>query len=266
MTYPPPGHYLRHLRISEAAHAPGEMIGRMECTPDLAGDDGCVRLGPIAAMVDVVGAAASYDYAAPDWAATLDLSLQLAGPVTGPLVVARPALLRSGGGTMVVDLPLTDGADAPVGRATVTYTRLPRRDDNPLARPTLPPDYPPVEADRPSLWGYLGLRERDGGVELDRIVPVHNSIGAVNGGALATLADEAALLTARRVFGGPARTTDCMIHYLAAGRTGPLHALATPQRHDASGLVLRVEITDTGDPRGARLVTLVTVNAQPVAG
>ena len=64
---------------------------------------GGVRAGVLATLVDVVGGAVAIRSVLPDWMATADLTLQMAGPADGPWVEARATILRRGRTTLVVE-------------------------------------------------------------------------------------------------------------------------------------------------------------------
>ncbi len=134
-----------------------------------------------------------------------------------------------------------------------------------------------MSAELPARWSFVGDGFRQSVVETlgisveDRatgrlsmpVDPYHrNSFGAVQGGAMALLAEAAGAeaLHAARPRAGPVAVTDLQVAYLALGRTGPITSRATvldAGTGPRSNAV--VELFD-GGPEG-RLTTLVSVGA-----
>ena len=164
------------------------------------------------------------------------------------MVEARAELVRRGRTTMVIEALVVNvredgtevldghGASAPVAWSTLTFAVLPGGNRN--ATETLPFDLPTKleidgsGLDRP-LVETLGMTVR---VECRRpgSLPVHpyfhNSIGAVQGGAMALLGDVAAAEALAAAVGlrrAAMVVTDLQVAYLTLGRMGPIVTRAT---------------------------------------
>src|SRR6476620_6577127 len=133
-TYPPDRHLLRDLRL-EFDHSDGGdgSNGRawMPVVPELCADDGSVRAGALATLVDVIGGGLAATTAQPDWIATADLTLHLVGAATTGRVAAAARVVHAGRTTVVIEVELHDDADAEIGLATMSFAVLPRRAGNP---------------------------------------------------------------------------------------------------------------------------------------
>jgi acyl-coenzyme A thioesterase PaaI-like protein len=241
VAYPPPGHFLRHLRIEADTTVAGRSVGRLPALPDLCGADGTIRLGALAAALDVTAGTLAVSAVFPDWTATTHLSVQTATGISTGAAVITCRVLRAGRSSVFIGAELSDEAGAPVGSATIGFQRLVRRDGNPTAAGAPEgtvthlgdgePDGP-----RPPLTDFLGLRTVDpAAVELDLAPHIANSTGTVQGGVVATLLEAAAAA-------GAGRVADLEIHYLAAGKTGPFRARAFPVRPGT----VRLELRDAG--------------------
>ncbi len=185
-------------------------MARTRVTPFVCGADGGVRAGVLATLVDVVGGLLGVRILRPDWMATADLTVQLARPAVGPVVEARAELVRRGRTTMVIEALVVnvdedgaevldlDGASAPVAWSTMTFAVLPG--GNRTATGPLPVDLPTKMEiagnglDRPlvEMLGMTVEESAEGRVSLPVHPYLHNSIEAVQGGAMALLGDVAA--------------------------------------------------------------------------
>ena len=88
--YPPDRHLLRDLRL-EFDHSDGSVSrARMPVVPELCTDDGSVRAGALATLVDVIGGGLAATASQPDWIATADLTLHVVGAATSGSVAALP--------------------------------------------------------------------------------------------------------------------------------------------------------------------------------
>ena len=260
--YPPPGHFLGDLGFTTEVLSDTAAVARTRVTPFVSGADGGARAGVLATLVDVVGGLLGVRILRPDWMATADLTLQLVRPAVGPVVEARAELVRRGRTTMVIEALVVevdelgaellgpDGASAPVAWSTLTFAVLPGG-NRAMAEP-LPVDLPAkMEIDGPGLDRplpeMLGMTVEDaaaGRVSLPVHPYLHNSIQAVQGGAMALLGEVAAaeaLGSAVGRTGASMVVTDLQVAYLTLGRVGPI--------------VTRTTVLDTGGsphPGGAR--------------
>jgi acyl-coenzyme A thioesterase PaaI-like protein len=176
-------------------------------------------------------------------------------------------LLRAGKNTVLSESRLSDGAGRPLGVAWVTFTRLPRRADNPTpprhgpgrSRYQSPEEEPRIPFDR-----YLGLRfhPEESSFELDHHPRIHNSFGSIQGGAMGSLLARAGTLAGERTFGRPARTTDLHFSYTAQARKGPFLVRAEILRSGREQVLSRVELVDRG--QGDRLAAVGTALSCPI--
>jgi uncharacterized protein (TIGR00369 family) len=225
--YPPAHHLLRDLALDVEHRDDGTSAAWLTVVPELLDDTGRVRAGVLATVVDMIGGGLSAHAAAPNWIATADLTLHLvrdAAGEAGGTIEATARVLRAGRTTIVIEVELRDPRDI-VGVATMTFSVLPRRDDNPVI--TFSAATPrtslvlPGSGFRSPILEALGLDVVDaaGGVV---VVPVtdysRNSLGALQGGVVAIAADVAAEQALRVACGSPVTVTDLQLTYLALVR------------------------------------------------
>lgn len=132
MTYPPEHHFLRDLRIETVQT--GEHSGRClaPVTDFLRNRAGAVGLGVIVTVADIAASSAALVAVAPDWQATLDLSVTMTAPLTDGPIIVDSRLLRGGKKVVVLAVDVFDGhggegpaAEDRIGRGTVSFSRLP---------------------------------------------------------------------------------------------------------------------------------------------
>jgi uncharacterized protein (TIGR00369 family) len=249
--YPPARHMLRDLQV-EFEHGEGESRAWIPAPAACADRSGNVRLGVLATLVDALGGGLAALAAAPGWIATADLTVHRLRPVAADGSVVLAALgrvLRSGRTTVVIECRVgtVDRPDPPVAIATMTFAVLDRRGTNPVVVPNAGP---PVRntmalADShvrvPVLEAFGISSDSPGRATIGLSAYVTNSLGSVQGGALATLAEFAA---ESLVVTSPATTVELQLDYLSLAKRGPVIATA----HDLGDGVARVEIAD-GDAR-----------------
>jgi acyl-coenzyme A thioesterase PaaI-like protein len=251
-TYPPERHLLRDLRLS-FDNSGGASRAWLPIVPELCGDDGAVRAGALTTLVDVVGGGLAASTASPDWIATADLTLHVTAPPTGEIVEARAHVLRAGRTTIVLEVGLHAGDGTAVGTATMSFSVLPRRDNNPdiaTTRPdgpsTMAVDGSGLDAPLFELVGIETIEAARGIVELPVRPWAMNSMGALQGGIVGLVVEAAAEAALRDATGEPLVVTDIQLTYLSFGRVGPLttgtDVLATAPGHG----VARVHLFDTG--------------------
>lgn len=259
--YPPPRHLLRSLCL-EVEHRPDlTSTARMAAAPHLLGPDGAVEPGAIATLVDATGGGLAALAAHPGWIATADLTLHLLAPVRADTVVATGRVVRRGRTTVVLAVDLAGPDGAPLGTATMSFAVLERRDDNPIM---VPPDEPvrstfaPTDGQPPEpLLTALGVEVLDaasGAVAAPMTPFVVNTLGAMQGGAVAGLAAVSATAAATARLGGPCACVDLELNYLALGREGPIRTRADIVRAAPDWVIVEVEVRDEGP--GARLMTV----------
>jgi uncharacterized protein (TIGR00369 family) len=252
--YPPDHHLLRDLRFSfENDVDDSRRRAWMPVVPELCTDLGAARAGVLATLVDVVGGGLAASAAAPGWIATADLTLHLVRAARhGSVVEARAQVLRAGRTTVVIEVALLDEREHNVGIATMSFAVLPRRDTNPdvsaVRQPSSTMAFPDSKLARP-LLDELGVLVRDAGRgEID--VPVAewslNSMGAMQGGVVATVAEVAAETAVRAVTGEQLVVSDLDVTYLGFGRVGPVRSIVDVLGTGAGHASARVELVDAG--------------------
>ena len=250
VAYPPAQHMLRDLRI-EFAHGDRESYAWIPNVGELADGRGHVRLGAISVLADVLGGGLAALAAAPGWIATADLTVHRGDPIragSGDDLEAHGRVVRAGRSTVVLECRVRAGAGSPA-LATLTFAVLERRDSNPEFVPTSgPPIRQSMATDTSGL--RVGVAEAFGIVVLASgearlaITPyVVNSLGATQGGALATLAELAAESLDPS---GRSASVDLQLSYLSLAKVGPV--VATAQRCGDEGVV-RVVLVDAGAQR-----------------
>lgn len=253
--YPPEHHLLRDLRLSFDHDTDGRTSRAwMPVVRELCTDAGHARAGALATLVDVIGGGLAASTAAPDWIATADLTLHLVrGAEPGAIVEARGVVLRAGRTTVVIEVDLRDEGDRDLGIATMSFSTLPRRDINPDVDAVRNPG-PTTMATGSSrlavpLADALGARVIDAGRGVVD-VPVRdwsrNSMGAMQGGVVAMIADLAAETALRAASGEPLVVTDLQVTYLGFGRVGPVRSRVDVLELTPGHGAARVELVDAG--------------------
>jgi uncharacterized protein (TIGR00369 family) len=254
--YPPDNHVLRDLRFT-FEHGDDGRTSRawMPIVPELCTDRGAARAGALATLVDVIGGGLAAT-AQPNWIATADLTLHVvrAAP-PGSVVEARAQVLRAGRTTVVIEVGLVDDGARDIGLATMSFSVLPRRDLN--------PDMTDVRGSGPStmatetsrlkvpLLSALGVSVRNapaGVVDVPVTDWCCNSMGAMQGGIVATVADVAAESALRAAGGEPLVVADLQVTYLGFGRVGPVRT--------------RTEVLDVAPGHGRARVAIVDAGAE----
>jgi uncharacterized protein (TIGR00369 family) len=252
-TYPPDRHLLRDLRLEFDHSDAAASRAWLPVVPELCADDGSVRAGALATLVDVIGGGLAAAAAQPDWIATADLTLHVVGAATSGSVAASARVVHAGRTTVVIEVELHDHAGLEIGLATMSFARLPRRDGNPDigASTATGPSTMALATSRleASLLDMLGARLVDASRgELE--VPVGewslNSLGAMQGGAVATVIDAAAETACRAATAEPLVVTDLQITYLALGRVGPIRTRVDVLGVQPGHARARVELVDAG--------------------
>jgi uncharacterized protein (TIGR00369 family) len=252
-TYPPDRHLLRDLRLSFEHQAEGTSRAWMPVVPELTAADGAARAGALATLVDVIGGGLAAQTAQPDWIATADLTLHLAGAATSGSVEARARVAHSGRTTVVIEVTLHDREGSEIGRATMSFARLPRRVSNPdisssMTSSTSSMARPDSCLQRP-LSDEIGIRVVDapsGVVEAPVLEWSRNSLGSMQGGAVAVVTDAAAQAAADHSGAGPVVVTDLQLTYLALARVGPIRTRVDVLDARPGVVAARVELIDCG--------------------
>ena len=253
-SYPPAEHMLRDLRFTFEHEADGRSSRAwMPVVPEICTDLGHARAGALATLVDVIGGGLAASAAAPNWIATADLTLHLvAGAAPGSVVEARGSVLRAGRTTVVIEVALTDEG-RPIGLATMSFSVLPRRESNPempLERAAGPSTMATNESrmQMPFLdaLGVTVVDAATGVVDVPVADWSRNSMGAMQGGVVATVVDAAAEVALRTASGAPLVVTDLQLTYLGFGRVGPVRTRTDVLAWNDEWGAARVELVDTG--------------------
>ncbi|MDW3217586.1 MAG: hotdog fold thioesterase [Acidimicrobiales bacterium] len=258
MTYPPERHLLRDLAFrGERTH--DRASNRIDVTPGLLDDRG-VRVGVLATMVDVTGAAIALASIRPDWIATSDLGVHVVRPIERGEVEVTCTPLRVGARSIVVDARIVDDHRSLCAVGRMAFARIPGSAtaatmDEAVGDETV---HHAIDGGRPiadpidELCGFTPVGP--GQLRFDKGDYVRNSFGTVNGGVLALAADAAA---ASACGGGSA--VDLQIHYLEQIGDGPVGVTGEVVRDDPLPFV-RVRIEDLAD---GRLVAVSDVTVAP---
>ncbi len=266
--YPPDEHVLRDMRFTFEHSADGRSSRAwLPIVPELCTDRGGARAGALATLVDVIGGGLAATAAQPNWIATADLTLHVvAAARPGSVVEARAGVLRAGRTTVVIEVALVDDSERDIGVATMSFSVLPRRVIN--------PDMTEVRGSGPStmaidssrlrapLLDALGVRVRDaraGVVEVPVTDWARNSMGAMQGGIVATVAGAAAEAALRAASGKDLIVSDLQVTYLGFGRVGPVRTQVDVLDIAPGHGRARVQIVDAGAEH--RLMTLTSVVA-----
>ncbi len=273
--YPPAKHMLRDMQFSLAKNH-GELVCRAPVVNEILNTRGFVRAGFIATLIDAYAARRAVDECFPDWVVTSGLSFQMTRPMSANVACARGRVLRKGKGTVVYEVELFEEniqgeqiGDA-CGFATVTFGRLPKRENNTTEYPKFD-DGDEVkfalgnsQLDKPLIeqFGIRVLNPITGDVEMNVTNYATNRLDALQGGAIATLADYAAELLCEQLLQQQLMSSDMELHYLALGKIGPVRTRSRMVRQRAESAIVRVEIYDAGAADRLMCVANVTLLKQ----
>lgn len=267
VAYPPAHHILRDLGLTTEL-GPGLVSrGHIDVDAHLRTETGLTHAGAIATLVDALGGGLAAVAAQPDWIATADLTMHvLARPgLTG--IDAAASVVRRGRTTIVIEVDLT-ADDAPLGAASMTFAVLPRRDSNPvitatdeISRMTMAVDGSGFVAPLETTAEIETVDPTAGTVRLPIGDYVRNSLGAVQGGIMATLAAAASDRALSAAAGVPLGTVDLQVTYLTLAKVGPVETRTTVLEAGPRHGTAHVELVDTG--ADGRRTTIVRTRAVP---
>ena len=269
--FPPPRHVTRDLAI-HIRRQDGRATLQLPIVPEILDASGRVRVGVVATIADVIAGEAAVREALPGWMATLGLSLQVGDlPGEGHLT-ARSRLIRKGRTTLVYEVELEHAeTDTAVALSTLTFSLLPARTDlqaRAIWAETPDPETRFATEDsgfRAPLLDTAGFAFDPSDlstVRLEKTAYVGNTLEAVTGGMVATLAEVAADHHAARELGGATRVRSLEVHFLKLARVGPLRASARTLGTLGAASIVRVELRDEG--QDDTLTTLATVVVERV--
>ena len=219
------------------------LVGRAEVVPELCVPEaGLLRPSVVLAWADTLAGSLATERTLPRVCMTVDLGVRMMQPISiGTELVGTGRVLKSGRTLTFTETVFAEpGADEPAALVLGTFVASPRPQDTTDSfvskvtsvreRRSAPPSTPVAEV--------LGSREvRRGVVEADRHPRILNWVETIQGGAVALLAEEAALsLHDGRV------PTELEVRYLGTIRIGPMRATARQL-----GAFTRIEVIDAGN-------------------
>lgn len=247
----------------------GRLTGDLLVNPALC-DRGVVPAYALVFLADVV-AGVSIDTDPDAWAFTSDVSLRAPlGPMPD-VVTCTPTELRGGARSSTCEAELTvDGRSW--GHCFIAFSRVPRRDGDPVKLPFDPASSGPrlaaaplTEPLRPSA-GFRSIDPTAGVVSAELHADLLNPAGAMQGAMVSGLAEAAAedLADHLRLLGTDRHVvTEVEVRYLAQNRVSPIATRARVIGAPDDGLV-RVDLVDDGG-RG-RTTTSVLARVRPAPG
>ena len=247
ITYPPPDHILSALGIELAWRDEEVLDGRVLVNPSLLGrGTGPVGIGPLVPIVDVMAGSCVSPHLDGDWMATADVWLYERQPLGDGEITLEARILRAGKRSLVASVEVLSSG-VPSAHGSVEFTRIRREASQHRGRPAdvsgewrRMGEGPLLDRQIEQACGIRVVEAATGLVEVDRAGFVANSIGTLQGGVVALLADVSAAATV----GPDARTVDLQFRFLAQTGVGPARATAEIIRSDSDGTVVRVEIID----------------------
>ena len=257
----------REVPPPEGSDAPSAFEGRIPVDDHHRGPGGGMRAGGLLTAVDSLGGFMSGLAVLPGWIVTTSCMATLTRlDHVGPLFV-RGDVLRRGRTSVVSAFDVTDegAGGAHVAAATMTFAVL---DPGAMALDFTRPvviDMPPPAVGAPGPEEFFAIEPGRGPVTRLRLDDrLRNPWGILHGGAVAMLADVAAVRAAEatRPDGGPMAAADVVLHYLAPTRVGPAEARCRVLGHRAGATRVRVALHDVGAED--RLVALGSVTVVAV--
>ncbi len=259
-SYPPPDHILRDLLICLTFQGKGRAVIRAPVVPEILTRDGSLQVGAVATMIDVLAGALTARTVYPDWMATANLSVHLAGRPSCDTLVAAGEVIRAGRTMVVVDVDIREESGNPgrrlnsIGTALITFSRRPPKVDTPAFEPGLEvSETVDFRIEGSGLKGSYrdaaGLRvldEESGIVEIELNEYVRNSVRVLQGGMIAVLAEAAGEMAAGSAAGKPMASKDLAIQYLSQGKKGPFRTRTRVIRTTEDTALTKVEVVDRG--------------------
>ena len=272
-TYPPQDHMLRDLSIEVVTKGKAGATIQAPVVPQICSESACMYVGLLATLVDVLGGVIAIPAVSPDWISTSNLSIHTTRHVRSGRIVAEGHVLRAGRTSVVIGVDIQTEKSglphkmAPAGFAMITYSRLPGNKTT-LQMKT---SGNPHESVRFSLKGTglhkpfvekAGVRIIDrasGRLALKMDDYVRNSLGSLQGGMTAFLAELAGQYIVCDSTGKPGQTSDLVIHYMSPGITGPFETMAEVLRMDRRSALTRIHVVDQGNDHRLMAVVMNTV-------
>jgi acyl-coenzyme A thioesterase PaaI-like protein len=253
VVYPPEQHFLRDLQVLNWLEGTEHGVAELDIGDGVRDSSGRVSLGALITMADIACTRAALLAVAPDFVATLDLSVTTGARPRDGLVRAEARVVRAGSKIVSVDGLVRD-----IGPLTASFVRIPNE-------ASLVSEVPAIgvrsKLDRvgPAVTGPLtqrmGLRVSGDTAELDRTDYVANSFGTINGGAVGFLV----AAVAESVTGWSA--ADVTLRFLEQTKVGPARATASVIGRTAGHAIADVTARDVGV--GGALLARALVGAAP---
>lgn len=245
--------------------APAALGGRIPVDDHLRSAAGGLSIGVLLTGIDSLGGLVCGLAVQPQWIVTTNLMVRVArlshvGPLRLHARVVRKGRKSAVGALDVVDEGV---ADAPVATAIVTCAILDPGDmDLAFAHPFDTP-MPSPDPDPPDPETFFCIEPGVGPItRLELADHLRNPWGILHGGAVATLADIAAVRTVAGERAGPVAASDTVLHFLQPVRIGPVEARCRIIGTRSGGTVVRVAVHDIG--ADDRRVALASVTVRDV--
>lgn len=235
----------------------GDVRLEAECPADdhLLGPGGVIRAGALLTMVDNVGGMSAGLAALPDaWVVSTSMLLRSSHVAAPGVLHLSSHVVRAGRSSMVTDVRVVAGDGTPVASGVLTSAVLTPEGGAPEWHRPIAVRYGPEEAeDLPPLLDWIGIdteHTRTGAVATAQLTDaLRNPWGILHGGVTAAIVDAAGEAAVSGRTGHAAATADCVLHYLAPGRVGPVRAAASVLGQRPDGHLVRIEVHDLGAAR-----------------
>ena len=220
---------------------------------------GALRASIIAFLVDVAAGVLLDDD--PDaWTLTSDMSVRMR-PLPAPAFLStRTTILRRGRRSAVAMVDVVTEEEQPVATGAIGFTRVQRRDTDPVKPPASPSRMATMfdgsqTLDRPlrEEAGIVVLDASAGALEMQVTPELRNPAGTLQGAMVALFAEAAAEEMASARFDTAAVVTELDLRYLAQTGEGPVQSSCT-LLGDGPDAPMQVELSDRSS---GRLTTLV---------
>jgi len=237
---------------------------RLVVTDALLDGGGAVRVGVLGTLADCASGVHALGTLGGAVPVTADLVVHSTGVAVAPgsVVVSTSEVLTQRRSGAVFSVSIFSGSpEGPLlGSSTVTYSPL-RDATVGYATEALVAPWPPDDLCR-SLDDLVELRvDAEGRLEVALDDGIRNGVGALAGGFTTVLADVVAERAGTAALGRPGVVSDLVVHFLAAGRAGPIGVRTEVHPAHGSGVSVRVQLIDRG--AGDRLVVSGTASVRP---
>jgi uncharacterized protein (TIGR00369 family) len=213
-------------------------MGEARLVPEMMTPSGAVHGSVLVTFADILVGSLTNLVCAPRVCMSVDLDVRMLRPIGVEALRAEASILKSGRTTTVGEARFFDTRGDVVAVSLGTFMASPRPQDVLEVPPQIFRDEGRPLAQH--LTDRLRIRQPEAGMaELDRWPDALNLAGTLQGGAVAHLAEVAALSLCE----GTPTTAALDVRYLSATRVGPAQARA----ERLSDRVVRVELRDAGN-------------------